>query len=205
MRRMSGPPAWPVLTLRNKRGPTPEDCCPPTETPSPAKSATQPPTQALSLNNTLTAHTGVVWAVAVSADGRRAVSGGEDGTVRVWDLGAGGPPAYPDRSRRLGVGGGGQRGWPPRHLRRHRRDGADVGSHVRRGACLFRLRQLDHRHGRHARRRASGSRHLNLPGAPPRTVRARVIRALGGKTRRAARDRQWTTCGSSRAGGVPGP
>jgi hypothetical protein len=49
MRRMSGPPAWPVLTLRNKRGPTPEDCCPPTETPSPAKSATQPPTQALSL------------------------------------------------------------------------------------------------------------------------------------------------------------
>jgi hypothetical protein len=49
MRRMSGPPAWSVLTLRNKRGPTPEDCCPPTETPSPAKSATQPPTQALSL------------------------------------------------------------------------------------------------------------------------------------------------------------
>ena len=28
-------------------------------------------------------------AVAVSADGRRAVSGGDDGTVRVWDLDAG--------------------------------------------------------------------------------------------------------------------
>ena len=29
--------------------------------------------------------------MAVSADGRRAVSGGEDGTVRVWDLGSGAP------------------------------------------------------------------------------------------------------------------
>ena len=34
-------------------------------------------------------HDGGVWAVAVSADGRRAVSGGDDGTVRVWDLEAG--------------------------------------------------------------------------------------------------------------------
>ncbi len=31
-------------------------------------------------------------AVAVSADGRRAVSGGYDGTVRVWDLGSSEPP-----------------------------------------------------------------------------------------------------------------
>jgi WD40 repeat protein len=30
-----------------------------------------------------------VWAVAVSADGRRAISGGADGTVRVWDLESG--------------------------------------------------------------------------------------------------------------------
>ena len=30
-----------------------------------------------------------VLAVAVTADGRRAVSGGHDGTVRVWDLESG--------------------------------------------------------------------------------------------------------------------
>ena len=39
--------------------------------------------------HTLTGHGGRVAAVAVSADGRRAVSGGSDGTVRVWDLATG--------------------------------------------------------------------------------------------------------------------
>ena len=38
------------------------------------------------LRQTLTGHAGGVDAVAVSADGRTAVSGGGDGTVRVWDL-----------------------------------------------------------------------------------------------------------------------
>jgi WD40 repeat protein len=37
----------------------------------------------------LNGHGGRVHAVAVTADGRRAVSGSEDGTVRVWDLEAG--------------------------------------------------------------------------------------------------------------------
>ena len=38
------------------------------------------------LRQALTGHTGPVHAVAVTGDGRTAVSGGGDGTVRVWDL-----------------------------------------------------------------------------------------------------------------------
>jgi WD40 repeat protein len=41
------------------------------------------------LLRTLTGHDGSVAAVAVSADGRHAVSGGRDGAVRVWDLDSG--------------------------------------------------------------------------------------------------------------------
>lgn len=36
--------------------------------------------------HTLTGHHGEVWAVAVTPDGHRAVTGGSDGTVRVWNL-----------------------------------------------------------------------------------------------------------------------
>jgi sterol desaturase/sphingolipid hydroxylase (fatty acid hydroxylase superfamily) len=38
---------------------------------------------------TLTGHTGAVLSVAGSADGQRIVSGGEDGTVKVWDAATG--------------------------------------------------------------------------------------------------------------------
>lgn len=37
----------------------------------------------------LTGHTGAVLAVAISADGKRIVSGGQDGTVKVWDAATG--------------------------------------------------------------------------------------------------------------------
>ncbi|WP_165634818.1 NB-ARC domain-containing protein [Thermostaphylospora chromogena] len=44
------------------------------------------------LLQTLTVHAGPVWAVAISADGTTAISGGADGSVRVWDLRRGGEP-----------------------------------------------------------------------------------------------------------------
>jgi WD40 repeat protein len=51
---------------------------------APLTPALTPTTTAL--EQTLTGHDGWVPAVAVSADGTRAVTGGADGTVRVWDL-----------------------------------------------------------------------------------------------------------------------
>ena len=58
------------------------------------------------------------------------ISGGSDGTVRVWDLATGTPVGDPlHRPRRLGEGGGGRGAGrsPGGHLRQRRRDGAGVG------------------------------------------------------------------------------
>ena len=74
----------------------------------------------------LTGHTAVL-AVAVTADGRRAVSGGWDKTVRVWDLESGhAAHALTGHDSRV-VAVAVTRRRPPRGLRRRGRDGAGVG------------------------------------------------------------------------------
>ena len=78
----------------------------------------------------LTGHTGSVWAVGWSPDGSRLVSGGDDGTVRVWEAGSG------RLVHTLTGHTGGVRAvaWSPERdpagQRRRRRHGAGVGGGV---------------------------------------------------------------------------
>ena len=74
-----------------------------------------------------TGHNDSVWSVAVTADGARAVSGGDDGTVRVWDLAAGQQQAELTGHDDRGAVGGGHRGRGQGGQRRRRRHGAGVG------------------------------------------------------------------------------
>ena len=70
---------------------------------------------------TLEGHGGGVRAVAVTPDGRRAVSGSDDQTLKVWDLEPGALLATLEGHGGRGLGGGGDAGRPARRLRLWRR------------------------------------------------------------------------------------
>jgi WD40 repeat protein len=78
---------------RNDGGPVDQALSSRPAAPGPWLRAVRPlPRPHPALVRTLAGHDGVVRAVGISADGSRAVSTGEDETVRVWDLARGTPP-----------------------------------------------------------------------------------------------------------------
>ena len=81
----------------------------------------------------LAGHGRPVWSVALTPDGARAVSGGGDGTVRVWDLRPPGRAGQAHRPHRRGVRGGAHPGRSPCGQRRRRWHGAGVGPEARPG------------------------------------------------------------------------
>ena len=74
----------------------------------------------------LPGHGGWVHALAMTPDGRTAVSGSDDGTVRVWDL-ATGQARHARGTRRPGLCGGSDARRPHRRLGVVRRQGARLG------------------------------------------------------------------------------
>ncbi len=76
---------------------------------------------------TLSGHTGAVRAVAVTPDGRHAVSGSGDNTLRVWDLASGETVRTLSGHTGAVTGGGGDAGRPPGRLRLRGQDAAGVG------------------------------------------------------------------------------
>ena len=59
----------------------------------------------------LDGHAGSVWSVGFSPDGAQIVSGGDDSTVRIWDVASGAAGGATRRPCRLGFFGGLQPGW----------------------------------------------------------------------------------------------
>ena len=155
------------------------------------------------LRQILTRHDGWVQGVAVSADGRTAVSAGHDGTARVWDLaGDAAPRVLTGHDGPVGRRGG-QRGRADRgHRRRPRRHGAGVGpGRGRRAAGAHRPRRRCHRGGGQRGRADRGQRRRlamarcgcgTWPGPPRRG-------ALTATTARSARWRSARTGGTGRS------
>ena len=171
------------------------------------------PGEALRLK-TLTGHDGAVRGGG-SADGGTAVSGGDDGTVRVWDLATGTPVGDPltGHTGAVNAVAVGRAGRPPGgHLRRRRRHGAGVGPGHRRAG-----RRPAHRP--HRRGERGGGRRAGRPPGGHRRRRRRHGAGVGPGHRRPGRRpvhrprrrggrgggrRSWTAARSSISGGDDG-
>ena len=119
---------------------------------------------ATGLEQVMTGHAGWVLAVAVSRHGAKAVTGGQDGTVQVWDLAAGRQQAVAHRPHRTGIRGGSQR---RRNQSGHRRPGwhrAGVGPSRRTPASsTHRPHRTGIRGGSQRRRNQSGHQRPMAP------------------------------------------